>query len=216
VSLQINLAHAEAAVKYAEQFLRGRASNRPEDILHTLQQNLREDYDNDKEAVLWALADPNNVSNKSREIYMQRVSDINDAREKRRQQGKRLDSAAIIADGIGNCFEHAVLACKYLKDKGVPSYMVETDEDVNHVFVVIGVGNGLAGTTLKVSPNTPPGPPLSTGDGVVCDPWYHEWFGIQQWWPTKMHRILLTTWKYKNEPLPSQVPLTFTLGSAVT
>ena len=215
MSLTRNLIFAEMAVKHVERFLRGRASNKPEDIVHTVQQNLRARFGNDKDRMSDELSNGFALGMKMEEIYQNRVSLINDERDARRSAGNRLNAAAIIASGVGNCFEHAVLACHFLKGKGVPCYMVDTDEDTDHVFVVIGVATGLNGQTFQAPPNAAPPPPLSTGNSVVCDPWYHEWFGIQQSWPTKMNRILSTTNK-RSGSLPSTIPLTLTDGALVT
>jgi hypothetical protein len=216
MTLLRNLIHAEAAVTFAESRLRGKASNRPEDIVHTLQQNLREDYDGDAEHVLLDLGSKITIGMKSIEIYQKRWTAIKDKREQRNAVGQRLDAAAIIQGGIGNCFEHSVLACHYLNGIGVPSYMVTTDENTNHVFVVIGVQGGLDGETVEAPPNQNPGAPLAAAFSVVCDPWYHEWFGIQADWSRKMKRILLTTNKRTNGQLPDMVPFTFTAGTHIT
>lgn len=214
MSLEYNLRLALMAVEYAGQHLRGRSSNRPEDLVHTLHERLRARWGGDRLTVKEFLQAPSTY-NEIDTIYQQRVPAINNAREERRESGKRLDAAAIIADGIGNCFEHAVLACHYLKNK-VPCYMVDTDEDTNHVFVVIGVQGGLHGQTIQAPPNADPGLPLSTAESVVCDPWYHEWFGIQRSWATKMHHIFTVTSKHESHTLPSLIPLTFTDSAFVT
>jgi hypothetical protein len=216
MSLLRNLLLAESAVKYAEQHLRGRASNKPEDIVHTLQRNLRQLYPEYPEMIKDTLGNGFQVDLRMQQIYGPRSAAINDARDLRRQTGNRLNSASIIHDGIGNCFEHSVLACHFLNGKGIQSYMVDTDDNTNHVFVVIGVGGGLDGQTLYAPPHVNPGLPLNTGDSVVCDPWYHEWFGIGQFWVTKMKRILLTTNKRQDRLLPPHIPLTFTHGAWVT
>lgn len=216
MSLLQNLVFAEMAVKFAEQHLRGGSSNRTEDIVHALQKRLRDNCF-DRDQVMDNLDNPYTYRQMP-EIYMQRVADINSARDERRKDGRRLHAASIIAGGIGNCFEHSVLACHFLRSKNVPSYMVDTDDETNHVFVVIGVQGGLNGQTIDVDVrlNANPGLPLSTNDSVVCDPWYHEWFGIRDSWGTKMHLILSTTSKRENNALPNVIPLTFTDGTLVT
>jgi hypothetical protein len=217
MSLLQNLLRAETAVKYVEQHLRGKASNKPEDIFHTLQRNLIADYgETDPEGVGEILGMPVVVRTKCHEIHLSRITEINNKRDARREVGERLNAGAIIRDGLGNCFEHAVLACHYLNGIGVSSYMVTADDSTNHVFVVIGVAGGLDGTTVNVAPNAAPGAPLGTGTSVVCDPWYHEWFAIQQDWAHKMNRILSTTNKRNPPVLPAQIPLTLTSSIHVT
>src|SRR5262245_2288552 len=113
MSLMRNLMFAEAAVKYAEKFLRGRASNKPEDIIHTLQENLRKPGVNPEYAKA-VLSNPYDVDRKRAEIYMNRAADIDNARRERIHYGVRYVAKEIKNDGIGNCFEHAVLACHFL------------------------------------------------------------------------------------------------------
>ena len=215
MSLLSNLNYAEQAVKYAEQHLRGRASNKPEDIVHTLQQNLRHISDGDDDYVMDSLRSSLNVTLKYQEVYQARFGDISSNRQARHDAGEQLSSAAIIRDGVGNCFEHAVLACHYLNTKGVRSYIATADQETNHVFVVIGAAGGLDGRKITVRPDATPGPPLGTGTTVVCDPWYHEWFAIQQHWARKMHRILATTNK-RSGGLPATVPLDLMASTHVT
>jgi hypothetical protein len=222
MSLHLNLMHAEAAAAFAGSHLRGRASNKPEDLIHTHQQNLRRfaagvttDTDHQHEIVLDGLANRLTVDLACQQIYGERSGAISTARDARRLAGERLNAAAIIRDGVGNCFEHAVLACHHLNGKGIASYMVDTDDETNHCFVMIGLGGGLDGTTVQAAANAPPGPPFNAAFGVVCDPWYHEWFAIGSW-STKMHRILMTTNKRNTKLLPAQVPFTFTASHHVT
>lgn len=112
MSLIRNLMFAEQAVKFAELHLRGRSSNKPEDILHTLQDDIRRQF-RDPQVVTEVLENTTKVTMtlKMEEIRQKRVSDINDAREARRDSGHRLHVESILKDGIGNCFEHSVLAC---------------------------------------------------------------------------------------------------------
>jgi hypothetical protein len=206
-------------VKFAEKYLRGRASNKPEDIVHTLQQNLRGMYAGKpgaEERILIDLENKENVALKGAEIHGDRLGAILEARRARETAGQRYDTAAIIGAGIGNCFEHAVLACRYLNGIGIPSYIAETDDETNHVFVLLGLPSGLGGQTLSLAAHRTPGPPVGGAFSVVCDPWYHEWFGVQQDWSVKMHRILLTTNKRAGGQLPSRIPFTLTNGNRVT
>ena len=214
MSLLRNLNYAEQAVKYVEQHLRGKASNKPEDIVHTLQQNLRgQGYDHGR--ILDTLNAPAEAGERMDAILQTRRAAINDARTDRRWADTRLSHSAIITDGIGNCFEHSVLACHYLNTKHIASYIAETDDDTNHVFVVIGAADDLDEETIIVQPAVTPGPPSATATTVVCDPWYHEWFGIQQHWTLKMRRILMTT-NRRAAGLRANVPLTFTASNHVT
>jgi hypothetical protein len=211
-----NLIAAEQAVKYANDRLRGRSSNRSEDLAHTLQADLNTKYAGKlgaRERVLTTLDNPGNVSRQTQEIYQERFGAIRDARRSREDQGNRLNAAAISADKIGNCFEHAVLACHYLNYANVRSYLVETDENTDHAFVVIGAPGGLAGQIIEVRKNAP-GALNGGGLAVVCDPWYHEWFSVQQDWGRKMWLIFSKT--IKQPPVPDRVPLTFTDGGQVT
>ncbi|WP_137180382.1 hypothetical protein [Roseomonas sp. AR75] len=223
MSLHLNLMHAEAAVAFAEKHLRGRASNKPEDIIHTHQENLRRfatgisaNKEIQQEIVLDSLANSFNVRMGCQQLHGERAGAISSARDARKLAGERLNAAAIIRDGIGNCFEHAVLACHHLNGKGVASYMVDTDDETNHCFVLIGLGGGLDGTTVQAAPNALPGAPFNAAFAVVCDPWYHEWFAVGSFWATKMHRILMTTNKRATGLLPAQVPFTFTASNHVT
>jgi hypothetical protein len=222
MSLNRNLMLAESAAKYAHDALRGRASNRPEDIVHTLHEELRTfardsftDADVQKDYVLSAL-NGTTIGTRGNTIYQHRWTAIEEARTARTNAGRRLESAAILQDGIGNCFEHAVLACHHLNGKGVTSYMVDTDDDTNHCFVVLGLAGNLDGTTANAAPNAAPGQPFNAAFAVVCDPWYHEWFAIGTHWSTKMHRILRTTNKRSSGQLPAQVSFTFTGANHVT
>jgi hypothetical protein len=216
MTLLSNLIVAEQAAKYANDLLRGRSSNRPEDIAHTMLENLNNRFANmdpegRRERMTHELT-AFNIGMRTQEIHMQRWPAIRDAREARNNQGNRLSSAAIIADGICNCFEHAVLAAHYLNGRNVASYLVDTDDNTNHCFVVIGAPGGLGGQTINVTQFAPG--VLNGGFTVVCDPWYHEWIGVQQEWGRKMWHIFGQT--TKNPPMPNPVPLTFTNGALVT
>jgi hypothetical protein len=48
---------------------------------------------------------------------------------------------------------------------------------------------------------------------VVCDPWYHEWFSVQQEWGRKMWHIFKST--TRNPPV-SQVWLTLISQAHIT
>jgi hypothetical protein len=212
MTLLANMIAAEFAVKYAHDKLRGRSSNRSEDIVHTLQQNLRDDFGEGDERVMLNLSSGLNIGLKNQLIYQDRWRTISEARDGRRERGARLNAAAIIQDNVGNCFEHCVLACHYLNGRGITSYMAETDDNTNHVFVLIGAPPGLDGQRFNVTAANPGG--ISNGNTVVCDPWYHEWFSVQQDWGRKMWRIFNTTTKFP--PMPNPVPLTLTDGVHVT
>ena len=211
MTLLANLIAAEQAVKFANDQLQGRSSNRPEDLVHTMLQNLRE-QGYDRPSIQDQLASSVNVSSKTKTIWSERVTEINDKRESRSDKGLRLNAAAIAADNVGNCFEHCVLACHYLNRRGVASYMADTDANTNHVFVLIGLPGGLDGHTVNVTPNA--FGPAAGAFTVVCDPWYHEWFGVQQDWGRKMRRIFAATTKYP--PAPNPIPLKLTSGAHVT
>ena len=223
MSLVQNLFYAETAVKYVESHLRGQASNKSEDVAHLLQRYTQDkwaqiqqlDSNEQKEESISELNDSSYVQRETRVLYAGLDNRIDDAREARRKAGDRLNSHAIKQHGIGKCFEHAVLACHYLNLRRVPSYYLETDSSTNHVFVVIGAAENLDGTSIRVPSKAPPGEPLGTGDSVVCDPWYHEWFGIQQYWGTKMYRILSTTNALGGQ-LPEEISLTFNASTHVT
>lgn len=233
MSICRNLIFAEAAVKFAEQHLRGRASNRPEDIIHTLQEQTRdfsvffpETFTRlfggvDENGQVYAGDSPQDIANGIDAIRTERVKKIESHRDTRLNKGTSFDAAAIIKSGIGNCKENAVLACHYLKKQGIPSYILRTGmgDRADHVFVIIGMPNGLDGHKINVPTSASPSPPLNNGSSVVCDPWYHEWFAVQQYWSTKMHQIFLRTFKpgpNESVKLPSSIKLTLTDSTHVT
>lgn len=203
---QANLIAAERAVKFANDKLQGRAANRPEDLIHTLQRTLRAEFGNSADAtdrLTEEMSNPYGVKLRTDLIYQQRTSAIGTARARRYTQGRHLSAPDIWKDNIGNCFEHAVLACHYLKQSGIPSYIAETDDNTDHVFVLIGSPPGLDGQTVNVTSGAPG--VISAPFAVVCDPWYHEWFSVQQDWGRKMWQIFERT--TKNPPHPNPVPL---------
>src|SRR3954454_19054427 len=103
----MNLVYAEEAVKYAESILRGRASNRPEDIVHSLQSGLKnnlftqfinklpKDRYTGKSAKLDAFLE------RSADSYHKSVIDAG------RRQG--MSAEAIKQRAVGNCHENAIL-----------------------------------------------------------------------------------------------------------
>jgi hypothetical protein len=99
-----------------------------------------------------------------------------------------------------------VLACHYLKQSGIPSYIAETDDNTDHAFVLIDSPGGLDGRTVYVTKNAPGA--IAGAFTVACDPWYHEWFSVQQDWGRKMWRIFGATTKI--QPTANQVPLKLT------
>jgi predicted RNA-binding Zn ribbon-like protein len=207
---------AEQAVKYANDLLRGRSCNRSEDLAHIMLEIMNRKFVRlgdlePREAVLETL-NPITIDLEIQRIYSSRQNAIEEARQRRKDRGDRLNSAAIIRDKIGNCFEHAVLACHYINSKNIPNYLVETDDSTNHCFVVVGAPGGLGGQTTTVT-KTAAGV-LASAFTVVCDPWYHEWFSVQQDWGHKMWHIFDQT--TKTPPTWVNVPLTFTDGGLVT
>src|SRR5262249_48148505 len=149
-----NLDAAERAVKFANDKLRGRASNRSEDLVHTLQQNLRAQYSSSPyvdDIVRGGMSDRHGLVQQTSLIHQQRWNAIDAARGKRNAKGQKLSAPDIWRDNIGNCFEHAVLACHYLKQTGTASYIAETDDNTDHVFVLIGSPAGLDGQTVNVT-----------------------------------------------------------------
>ena len=147
---------------------------------------------------------------------MQRDRDISSARANRRRQNQRLNAAAIIAGNVGNCFEHSVLACHYLKNQwNIASYMAETEDwNIDHCFVLIGAPNGLDGQTINVTQQAPGA--IAGAFTVVCDPWYHEWFAVQQDWGRKMWHIFSATKEDKGKATPNGLMLKLTSSSHVT
>jgi hypothetical protein len=219
MTLQTNLIAAEMAVKYAHDNLRGRSSNRSEDLVHTHQHNLRKQFGNNpwaRDALRDEMSNRQELLRNSELISRGRVSAMEDARKTREAQGKRLNAYAIIKDRIGNCFEHSVLACKYLNVRypGITSYIAETDDNTDHVFVLIDVtARGVDGRTVYVSRRSPS--VLLGANAVVCDPWYHEWFGVEQDWSRKMWRTIFNvTTRYP--PHPNPVPLKLISSAHVT
>jgi hypothetical protein len=222
MSLLQNLILAEQAVKYANDQLLGRSSNRSEDMVRTVVENLHESYkrlDQEDMKVLMRLElNGGGFAEKRQLLFQERYPQIEAARESRKEAGNRLNSAAIIKDNVGNWFEHSVLACSYLNSghrrvsgQPIASYLVDTDPWTNHTFVLVGAPPGLAGRTIKVTKHEFGA--INTGETVVCDPWWHEWFGVQQDW-YKMWRIFASTKKQKT--MTETVPLTFTDGAQVT
>jgi hypothetical protein len=90
----------------------------------------------------------------------------------RNARGQRLSAPDIWHDNIGNCFEHAVLACHYLKQGGIASYIADTDDNTDHTFVLIDSPGGLDGQTVNVTQFAPGA--IAGAFTVVCDRWYHE------------------------------------------
>ncbi|MGH7153210.1 MAG: hypothetical protein ACREF3_04715, partial [Acetobacteraceae bacterium] len=177
--------------------------------------NLRQKFGNAtwaKDAMAEEMSNAPSLRMKTALIYEERWAAIRDARENRNTQGRRLSAAAIMADNIGNCFEHSVLACHYLNRRGIASYMADTDDNTNHCFVLIGAPAGLDGQTVNVTAAAPGA--IAGAFTVVCDPWYHEWFSVQQDWGRKMWHIFGVT--TKDPPMPDPVPLTLTSGAHVT
>jgi hypothetical protein len=140
------------------------------------------------------------------QIHSQCLGAIDQARKVRDNSGRKFSAPDIWKASIGNCFEHAVLACHYLKQSGIPSYIAETDDNTDHAFVLIDSPGGLDGRTVHVTRNAPG--PIAGPFTVVCDPWYHEWFPVQQDWGRKMWRIFEATTRI--QPTANQVSLKLT------
>src|ERR1700761_1084980 len=161
MSLVRNLILAEQAARYANDKLLGRSSNRSEDMVRTVVKDVHSVYDYMDKADLDALVigeiKPGEFYRQQQLVFLERSSQIENARDRRDTGGDSLHSAAIIHDNIGNCFEHSALACSYLNDgsrrvsgQPIASYIVDTDQWTNHSFVLIGAPPGLAGETIKV------------------------------------------------------------------
>jgi hypothetical protein len=210
-NVQQNLMWAEEAVDYVGKHLRGRACNRPEDILHTMCQAWG------TSTVVDLMRDRPDVYNRAFGEWTMHV--WQQIQACRRTYGRMLpDANVIIQNRLGNCHEHAVLACDYLAKKGIPSsiYFVTTDdpEYLDHVWVMLGLPDdfvpplpGVFGNTERVPLDETPA--VFGPSAVVCDPWYHEWFSTQRDWARKMRSILRVTTHQKADPLPDEASFTF-------
>ena len=227
MTLLANLIKAEQAVKYANDKLLGRSSNRSEDNMHAVQKNLmtsiegrqmrlngQVDRKDSIEELQERLGDIKYTERLVTVMHTNKWDVVKTSRARREEIGRSLDAAEIIRDKIGNCQEHAILACHYLNNKGVSSYMVTTEDDINHVFVIIGGPDNLDGKIVSVTRDDPAA--IFGNFTVVCDPWYHEWFSVQQEWRQKMWGILNKTKKEWVVELPSSLQLTLTSSNHIT
>ena len=196
--LQTNLIYAEAAVKYADEILRGRSSNRPDDLVFGLQKQLgskavADMAKNDK--LLFQTTMENADKDTKQKIVEWEVA----ARS-------RYDVKALLVHRVGNCWGHSLLAAYYLQSKRIPSFIAETQgEEVDHVFVLIGLEPSKKSLEIRVPTKTVPTdfPP----EAVVCDPWYHEWFSVQSEWPRKMGSIFRRNLVDPSESVPQMMGL---------
>lgn len=207
MSLHRTLLLAEEAAKYANDIFWGRSSNRPEDIAHSHMDKLNRrlagenpQYVTEERA---REAQPGVAETARLALWNQRVSKIKARRDDRKDAGQAYNTAAIIQDKFGNCLEHSVLACAYLRRLQVPSYIATTDFDTNHVFVVIDGLAGLDGRMVKVTKDDTA--QLGTATTVICDPWWHDWYALTDW-SRKMWPVF-----QKTKKTPGTVPSPLTL-----
>ena len=94
---------------------------------------------------------------------------------------------------VGNCAEQTSMAFIYLLDKYGASCnglaMVET-KTYDHVFLVVGlpIARRAAATYINARITTPPDD--WDMNAVICDPWYHEWYEVNEF-KAKMRQTLL-------------------------
>jgi len=213
MSLQQNLIRAERAVKYVESILRDKACNRPEDLVHQLKR----------------LAGPDRFKRTMATGKVQTLEDLQAHpslayymhKWKADRNGQQFTDMRTFADAIrktpvGNCMEHAVLAAVYLKFElkvAENVFVVRTDENgsegyLDHVFVLIDAEYLDDDETENY--DTPLDQPPDFGPhAVVCDPWYHEWYSVQQDWCRKMGATLRLTTQRKNQPLPAEADMRY-------
>jgi hypothetical protein len=177
-----NLKLAEAAVAYADGLLNGKSCNRPEDLQRQVQQAVGSD-----QKARQVYQDPSALAKLTKKIDQAQDTVVQQSRTGLNQiatlyyiDSSNLRSLAdhVRSTGVGNCKEHCILACDWLKTvKGYadPLAIVTSPRDsiIDHVWVMMGF-----------SPSIKSGPvPVNLKDGtdfgpdcVMADPWYHEWF----------------------------------------
>ena len=213
-SRQINLMYAEEAVKYVETHLRGKAANKPDDVIHYLQEFEPGEFN---KLLNKAKKDQDFYTGKSQKLESAIVSigaDFQDQLNAQRATTNTFNPNQVIQNGFGNCHEHSILAADYLRQKNIKSnvyYLTvggTANEWLDHVWVVIDITPALPNGKYTITLDDVPaafGP-----DAVVCDAWFGEWFVAQHDWARKMRSILNVTKVDKARKLPDSAEVRFT------
>ncbi len=199
---------AEAATEWANSALRGRATNRAEDIAHGAQQVL-------KNSSLVLANATTKAEASQQQLLFQQASDIAQADHERWLDGARGPNgdgthctADILKAHIGNCMEHTILVCEYVRDKypGVTAHFIGVRDPSNHAFAIIGADAGLPTGTGAFALTTDD-PPVALGAfAVVADAWWHEIFPARSGvWSQKLGHILRQTLVVPGTPLPTTI-----------
>jgi hypothetical protein len=212
-SRQMNLLFAEEAVKHVETYLRDKAANKPEDVIHHLQKHHPKSF---KTLMTIGQTTGDFYTGKSNIVDTKLAAVGNlfqNSLNTVRSSTNTFDPEQVKANGRGNCHEHAILAADYLKKKGIASnvYYVCTSgpsEWLDHVWVVIDIAPALADGEHVITLDEPPA--AFGADAVVCDAWFGEWFVVQTDWARKMRSILNVTKVDPNQKVPDAATLEFT------
>jgi len=167
MSLSYNLMIAEQAVDYVGSIVKQGAENKPIDIVHSQM--------------------------RGGDLVMGSVRNQRTRVGSHEEKAMYHDAAAIAKNTQkGNCAEQATIAFEYLSTKVRQSSLCLVTLGSDHVCVMIGPPDDYtAGSNHEESLMDPPANWAS--DAVVCDPWYHEWFGVNKDWTRGLYSILRVT-----------------------
>jgi len=196
--LERNLYIAEATVKYVESRMTHGASNKPDDVLHskmkadalarTEHEEAMKNANVFSKGILWMQGpQPKEPGLTTQSAKAQRNAMVIDRSLPIIEQ-LLAEAAVIEGTGIGNCGEQATVGFGYLyARRDMPKFALALF-GTNHEFLVLGVPRmQLIGTfPLGVAPLWP-------DEAVICDPWYHEWFGVAEGWTRRGRSILART-----------------------
>jgi hypothetical protein len=179
--LNKNLVIAEAAVAYVDSKMTLGASNKPIDLAHARMRYEKLDFFQKLRRRFRPELTRQTV-NKHRgpEVLKLKIPGL---LSHVLADGDRAEKA-----GVGNCGEQAHLAFKYLYNRRDTDLFAVVSFGPDHALIVMGVPPEKLRGVFSVK-GVPPGWPK---DAVICDPWYHEWFTMDDW-SRKVSQILKAT-----------------------
>lgn len=178
-----NLVIAERTVNYVAQKMTLGASNKPEDLAHATMKRDAAFAQKGRLARTFSSKPAPDLVRGSVSAQRQNLP-----QEAGMSRNENILARAVYVEGtgIGNCGEQSAVGYRYLKE--LTSYndtFCLVNIGKNHSFLLLGVsGQDAHGLhAISQAPNWPQ-------SAVVCDPWYHEWFRVDQDWTRKIRSIL--------------------------
>jgi hypothetical protein len=201
-----NLMAAEAGMEWANSILRGRTTNRAEDLAHGAQQVL-------KNSSLTLKDETTKKGKQEAQLLFQKAVEVAKVKhdewlENARDANGNWNVTEILNSRMGNCREHSLLVGHHIRTNytGVTAHFLGIPPPWDHAFVIVGAPATLPTGIGAVTLTFPDPPPILGADAFVADAWWHELFPAKPGpWGQKLGHILLQTCHDKSLALPDSL-----------